>query len=92
MKKNHNIEKSFLLMRLKQNNNKFLEHLNERNMVDVFYDKCCNSFSDQLKEYLKLDVISKNISDGAYLNQVEELKIKFLSQAIRKLKPFFYTI
>ncbi|SHI88371.1 hypothetical protein [Flavobacterium terrae] len=92
MEKFHNIDKSFFLHRLEESNKNFLSYLDERKMVEVFYDKCCDYVSQELKLHLRIDAFNNSISDDNYINDVEELKVVYLNKAIKKLEPFFFTL
>ena len=71
---------------------KLLQHLREQNTIELFYEKCSNYISDELKKHIIKSPKESNFSDGAETNYFEEMKISLLSKAIKRYKPFFYTL
>lgn len=92
MKTTSTLELSFLIALLESNHKKLFLHLTERNTLELFYEKCKIYCSDELKEFIKKMPDYPELSDGAQANYFEEIKVKLLSKAIKRLKPFFYTI
>ena len=83
---------AILINKLEGKHEKFYELLKQKDAVVLFHQKCNNFISAEIQLHLKNRSKKSNLFDGAQENFFEELKIKLLSKAINRLKPFFYTV
>jgi len=92
MKNTNNISMNFLVNRLEISHKKFYELLKEKNALDIFHQKCNTFISEELKLQIEKMPKQSRLADGQQANDFEELKVKLLTKAIKRLKPLFYTI
>jgi hypothetical protein len=92
METTNNISVEFLVSRLESSHKKFYELLKQRDALEIFHQKCNKFISEELK--LQIDKMPKKsrLGDGQQLNHFEEIKVKLLTKAIKRLKPFFHTV
>ncbi len=92
MENHKNVSIEFLISRLEMKNKKFCELLQQKEGMDIFHEKCNKFISDEMEMHIMKMTKKTHLSDGAQDNYFEELKVKLLDNAIKRLKPLFHTI